>query len=116
MVAVQGKNFLKSNIEEDPGRHHTSNLCILCCRNLNHNSSFQLISLLQIHLFIQTKSFVGPRPTDIFDIVFSNNKGQMVSSRCERELKKLECIINYNGQSSEKGSERDRGDLLLKLQ
>ena len=25
------------------------------------------------------------------------SKGQMVSSRCERELKKLECTINYNG-------------------
>ena len=25
------------------------------------------------------------------------NKGQMVSSRCERELKKLECTINLNG-------------------
>ena len=25
------------------------------------------------------------------------SKGQMVSSRCERELKKPECTINYNG-------------------
>ena len=40
--------------------------------------------------------------------------GQTPMSRRERELKKLECTINY-GQRSGKGTNRDRGNLLLKL-
>ena len=49
----------------------------------------------------------------------NHNKGprsrQMPVSRCERELKKLECTINYEGQRSGKSVNRDRGNLLLKL-
>ena len=41
--------------------------------------------------------------------------GQTPVSRHERELKKLECTINYGGQRSGKGTIRDRGNLLLKL-
>ena len=41
--------------------------------------------------------------------------GQTPVSRHERELKKLECMINYGGQRSGKGTIRDRGNLLLKL-
>ena len=43
------------------------------------------------------------------------SKGQQVVSRCEQELKKLECTMNYKGQWNEKGPNRDRGDLLQKL-
>ena len=41
--------------------------------------------------------------------------GQKLSFRCERELKKLECMINYNEQNSRKGANRDMGNPLLKL-
>ena len=41
--------------------------------------------------------------------------GQTSVSRCERELKKLECTINYGGQRSGKSANRDRGNFLLKL-
>ena len=46
----------------------------------------------------------------------SGVKGQMVSTRSERELKKLECSINYKGLNNGRGPNRDRGELLLKLQ
>ena len=46
----------------------------------------------------------------------SGLKGQMVSTRCERELKELECSINYKGLNNGRGPSRDRGELLLKLQ
>ena len=41
--------------------------------------------------------------------------GQTPVSRCERELKKLECTINYGGQKNGKNANRDRGNFLLKL-
>ena len=41
--------------------------------------------------------------------------GQTLVSKCERELKKLECMINYGGQRSRKSAIKDRGNLLLKL-
>ena len=40
--------------------------------------------------------------------------GSLAVTKSERELKKLECCINYNGQSNTKGR-RDRGDFLLKF-
>ena len=40
----------------------------------------------------------------------------MSSSKCERELKRLECTINYESQSNGKGNSRVRGDSLLILQ
>ena len=40
---------------------------------------------------------------------------QLGPSECVRELRKLECTINYNGQGSGKVSSRDMGNLLLKL-
>ena len=46
----------------------------------------------------------------------SGFKGQMASTKCERELKKLECSINNKGPNNGRGPKRDRGDLLLKLQ
>ena len=36
-------------------------------------------------------------------------------SRCERELKKLELTINYNGQKGGKGANKDNGNPLLKF-
>ena len=41
-------------------------------------------------------------------------KGDPAETRCERELRKLECTINYNGKGQIRGG-RDRGNLLLKL-
>ena len=41
-------------------------------------------------------------------------KGDPVETRCERELRKLECTINYNGKGQIRGG-RDRGNFLLKL-
>ena len=41
-------------------------------------------------------------------------KGDPAETRCERELRKLECTINYNGKGQIRGG-RDRGDFLLKL-
>ena len=43
-----------------------------------------------------------------------NRKGDPAETRCERELRKLECTINYNGKGQNRGG-RDRGNLLLKL-
>ena len=43
------------------------------------------------------------------------SKGQQVISRCERELKKLQCTMKYNGQWNKKGPSRDKGDLQQKL-
>ena len=40
----------------------------------------------------------------------------MASTKCARELKKLECSINYNGLNNGSGPIRDRGELLLELQ
>ena len=41
--------------------------------------------------------------------------GNLGSSKCKRELRKLECTINYNSQGSGKTIGRDKGNLLLKL-
>ena len=41
-------------------------------------------------------------------------KGDPAETRCERELRKLECTINYNGKGQIRGG-RDRGNFLLKL-
>ena len=41
-------------------------------------------------------------------------KGFPIETRCERELRKLECTINYNGKDQTRGG-RDRGNFLLKL-
>ena len=60
----------------------------------------QIIELMRQMVKTQNK---GPRP------------GQTPISRCERELKKLECTLNYGGQRSGKSANRDRGNLLLKL-
>ena len=40
------------------------------------------------------------------------NKGVNTKSRCERELKKLVCTINYDGRSQIKGGHKERGSLL----
>ena len=37
------------------------------------------------------------------------HRGQLSSSKCERELKNGECIINYNSQGNGKVSSRDKG-------
>ena len=42
-------------------------------------------------------------------------KGCLTLSKSERELRKLKCIINYNGKKTSKEGGRDRGNLLLKL-
>ena len=41
-------------------------------------------------------------------------KGYPIETRCEKELRKLECTINYNGKGQTRGG-RDRGNFLLKL-
>ena len=41
-------------------------------------------------------------------------KGNMTKSKRERELRKLECTINYNEKGHNREG-RDRGNLLLKL-
>ena len=41
-------------------------------------------------------------------------KDYPTETRCERELRKLECTINYSGKSQNRGG-RDRGNFLLKL-
>ena len=60
----------------------------------------QIIDLMRQMVKNQNK---GPRP------------GQTPVSRCERELKKLECTINYGGQRCGKSVNIDRGNFLLKL-
>ena len=42
-------------------------------------------------------------------------KGNLTETKCARELRKLECTINYNGQSQNRGGGKDRGGLMLKL-
>ena len=42
------------------------------------------------------------------------NKGAISKSRCERELKKLVCIINYEGRSQIKGVDKERESLMLR--
>ena len=42
------------------------------------------------------------------------NKGAVSKSRCERELKKLVCTVNYEGRSQIKGENKERGSLMLK--
>ena len=42
------------------------------------------------------------------------NKGAISKSRCERELKKLVCTVNYEGRSQIKGENKERGSLMLK--
>ena len=42
-------------------------------------------------------------------------KGKLTETKYARELRKLECTINYNGQSQNRDGGRDRGSLLLKL-
>ena len=42
------------------------------------------------------------------------NKGAIIKSRCERELKKLVCTINYDGRSQIKGGDKERGSIILR--
>ena len=42
------------------------------------------------------------------------NKGAGTKSRCERELKKLVCTINYDERSQIKGGDKERGSLMLR--
>ena len=44
----------------------------------------------------------------------NKRKGNPAETRSERELRKLECTINYNGKGQNRGG-RDRGNFLLKL-
>ena len=46
--------------------------------------------------------------------VEDKRKGNSTETRSKRELRKLECTINYSGKS-QNGGGRDRGDFLLKL-
>ena len=46
--------------------------------------------------------------------VVDKRKGLVSETRCERELRKLECTINYSGKNQNR-SGRDRGNFLLKL-
>ena len=43
------------------------------------------------------------------------NKGAITMSRCERELKKLVCTINYDGRNQIKGGDKERGSLMIRL-
>ena len=42
-------------------------------------------------------------------------KGAIIETRCERELRKLQSSINYDGKGHNNGGGRDRGNFLLKL-
>ena len=42
-------------------------------------------------------------------------KGNVIETKCARELRKLECTINYNEQSQNRGGGIDKGGLMLKL-
>ena len=42
------------------------------------------------------------------------NKGAIIKSRCERELKKLVYTINYDGRSQIKGGDKERGSIILR--
>ena len=42
-------------------------------------------------------------------------KGNLTETKCARELRKLECTINYDGQSHNRCGDRDRWGLMLKL-
>ena len=42
-------------------------------------------------------------------------KGNLKVSKSERELRRLRSTVNYNGNKTNKGGGRDRGNLLLKL-
>ena len=42
------------------------------------------------------------------------NKGSVIKSRCERELKKLVCTINYDGRSQIKGGDKEKGSIMLR--
>ena len=42
------------------------------------------------------------------------NKGVIIKSRCERELKKLVCTINYDGRNQIKGGDKERGSIMLR--
>ena len=44
------------------------------------------------------------------DQLKDKGKGQQNASKCEGELKKLECTINYSGRSNGKGNGRKRGN------
>ena len=43
------------------------------------------------------------------------NKGAISMSRCGRELKKLVCTINYDRKNQNKGGDKERGNLMLRL-
>ena len=45
----------------------------------------------------------------------SKEKRSLLVSKSERELRRLRSTINYNGNKTNKGGGRDRGNLLLKL-
>ena len=53
------------------------------------------------------RKMVSQQPRD-------KRKGNPTESRCERELRKLECTINYNGKGQNRGG-RGRENFLLKL-
>ena len=42
----------------------------------------------------------------------NKRKGHPTESRCERELRKLECTINYSGKGQNRGG-RYKGNILL---
>ena len=45
----------------------------------------------------------------------SKEKGNLIVSKSERELRRWKNTINHNGKKTNKGGGRDRGNLLLKL-
>ena len=47
-------------------------------------------------------------------IVARQHQGAVTTTRCERELKKLVCTINYDGRSQIKGGDKERGSLMLR--
>ena len=76
---------------------------------------------------VRFSKFLGFSTTDYEDEIWDllrkihsdqlkdKGKGQQNTPKCESELKKLKCTINYNGRSSGKGSGRNRGNLFLKF-
>ena len=53
------------------------------------------------------RNMVSQQPRD-------KRKGNLLETKCERVLRKLECSIYYNGQSHNRGGGMDRGNFFAK--
>ena len=71
-------------------------------------------------LGVSTMGYENKIPSFMRKMVYQQprdkSKGLLPETKCERELRKLECTINHDGQNSNRGGGgRGKGNLLLKL-